>query len=602
MDAATEPEPAPERRAADLPQADTALVRTAVHLETTSRVGQQLTTLVDPEDLLGQVVVMIQGGFGYRFVGAWRITEKGDCAVLSAAAGQAGDVPGLRLPLDSSRAVTEVCRTGNEHESAGNAGDPQSFAVLILPLRLGDKVLGALELRSDRAEMFTRDERLVLQMLAGQIAIAVRNAQLYEREQTRRHLAESLEEIGRELSSSLDLEELPGRILERLATVVPYERCSVMLQDGPALRIAAQRGFPDEGRAKDIRIEILPDDIYLQLVDTRRPLWLDDVTQVPGWRLVEWLAVNRSWLGAPLIVKDRVIGMISVTRREAAAFTADDALLASAFASQAAIALENARLYGELNRAYATLEQLDKTKSRFIEIAGHELRTPLTVIKGYTQVLQTLPVFQGDEQARTLLDGTLSGVGRLYEIVNSMLDVSKIDSRTLQVHFEPIWIGAIVMRVCANFAAAMRERNLTLITWGLEDLPRVEADGDLLLKLFSHLIVNAIKYTPDEGSITVTGAVVDDNAVEIAVIDTGIGIDAAHQELIFERFYQTGEVSVHSSGKTKFKGGGPGLGLAIARGIAQAHGGRIWVESEGHDEARCPGSRFHVRLPLRQEA
>lgn len=600
MDAATEPESAPERRAADLPQADTTLVRTAVHLETTSRVGQQLTTLVDPEDLLGQVVVMIQGGFGYRFVGAWRVTEKGDCAVLSAAAGQAGDAPGLRLPLDSGRAVTEVCRTGNEHESAGHAADPQACAELILPLRLGDKVMGALELRSDRAEVFTRDERLVLQMLAGQIAIAVRNAQLYEREQTRRHLAESLEEIGRELSSSLDLEELPGRILERLATVVPYERCSVMLQDGPALRIAAQRGFPDEGRAKDIRIEILPDDIYLQLVDTRRPLWLDDVTQVPGWRLVEWLAVNRSWLGAPLIVKDRVIGMISVTRREAAAFTADDALLASAFASQAAIALENARLYGELNRAYATLEQLDKTKSRFIEIAGHELRTPLTVIKGYTQVLQTLPVFQGDEQARTLLDGTLSGVSRLYEIVNSMLDVSKIDSRTLQVHFEPIWIGAIVMQVCANFAAAMRERNLTLITWGLEDLPRVEADGDLLLKLFSHLIVNAIKYTPDEGSITVTGTVVDENAVEIVVIDTGIGIDAAHQELIFERFYQTGEVSVHSSGKTKFKGGGPGLGLAIARGVVQAHGGRIWVESEGHDETRCPGSRFHVRLPLRQ--
>jgi signal transduction histidine kinase len=128
-----------------------------------------------------------------------------------------------------------------------------------------------------------------------------------------------------------------------------------------------------------------------------------------------------------------------------------------------------------------------------------------------------------------------------------------------------------------------------------------------LNKLFSNLLYNAIKYTPDGGCITVSGqywpADNHDPAasfVEIMVSDTGIGVDPKVQELIFTKFYQTGPVSFHSSGKTKFKGGGAGLGLSIARGIVEAHGGRIWVESEGHDEQACPGSKFHVVLPIKQ--
>jgi signal transduction histidine kinase len=120
-------------------------------------------------------------------------------------------------------------------------------------------------------------------------------------------------------------------------------------------------------------------------------------------------------------------------------------------------------------------------------------------------------------------------------------------------------------------------------------------------------VVNAIKYTPDGGSISILGRQLEVNpadlprgGVEVVISDTGIGIDPRYQELIFAKFYQTGELSLHSSGKTKFKGGGPGLGLAIAKGIVEAHQGKIWVESPGYDEATCPGSQFHVILPLKQ--
>jgi signal transduction histidine kinase len=159
------------------------------------------------------------------------------------------------------------------------------------------------------------------------------------------------------------------------------------------------------------------------------------------------------------------------------------------------------------------------------------------------------------------------------------------------------------MKVQKTFKAALEERHLTLESKGLQDLPTIDADPDLLFKLFYHLIMNAIKYTPDGGWITIQGTMLEGKPgvqeVEIIVSDTGVGIDPEFQELVFEKFFQTGEVHFHSSGKTKFKGGGPGLGLAIAQGIVQAHKGRIWVESPGHDEERCPGSRFYVRLPVK---
>jgi signal transduction histidine kinase len=146
------------------------------------------------------------------------------------------------------------------------------------------------------------------------------------------------------------------------------------------------------------------------------------------------------------------------------------------------------------------------------------------------------------------------------------------------------------------------ERQLAIDIGDLSGLPRIQADPALLLKVFQNVIVNAIKYTPDGGRVTISGRKLLDeklgDCVEVQVRDTGIGIDPDYLELIFEKFYQTGKTALHSTGKTTFKGGGPGLGLSIARGVIQAHGGRIWAESKGHDEAACPGSCFHILLPV----
>ena len=159
----------------------------------------------------------------------------------------------------------------------------------------------------------------------------------------------------------------------------------------------------------------------------------------------------------------------------------------------------------------------------------------------------------------------------------------------------------MIEKVRNVFQSALEERKISLTTSGVADLPVLCGDNDLLYKVFYHVIGNAIKYTPDGGQITIRGRKIEGSTpgeIEIAVRDTGIGIDPENQELVFEKFYQTGEVLLHSSGKTKFKGGGPGLGLAIARGIVNAHRGRIWLESPGHDEEAYPGTTVFVRLPV----
>ena len=254
----------------------------------------------------------------------------------------------------------------------------------------------------------------------------------------------------------------------------------------------------------------------------------------------------------------------------------------------------------ELEQTNRILEQMDEAKTRFIHVAAHELRTPLTLVQGYAQMIQVKA--NGSEALTKYSEGILDGARRMIEIFDNMLDVSRIDTNQLDILLADTELIPLIEKVREVFNPSIKERRLSLTTAGLETLPSICADKDFLYKVFYHVIGNAVKYTPDGGRVSVRGRVVDEAApgeVEIMVADTGIGIAPENQELVFEKFYQTGEVLLHSSGKTKFKGGGPGLGLAIARGITKAHRGRIWLESPGHDEATNPGTTVFIRLPIK---
>jgi signal transduction histidine kinase len=202
-----------------------------------------------------------------------------------------------------------------------------------------------------------------------------------------------------------------------------------------------------------------------------------------------------------------------------------------------------------------------------------------------------------------MLKGISKGTKRLHEIMDSMFDIAQIDTRTLQLHLTPVDTSMLIKEVGGTLEKSFKERKQTLKI-DIPPLPLVKADPNLLKKLFQHLLTNAIKFTPNEGKVTVKAKTVLHNtdlpngAVQITVSDTGVGVDPDSREIIFSKFYQPGELTKHSTSKTRFKGSGSGLGLALSKGIVEAHGGHIWVESAGYDEVSFPGSQFHVMLPL----
>ncbi len=254
----------------------------------------------------------------------------------------------------------------------------------------------------------------------------------------------------------------------------------------------------------------------------------------------------------------------------------------------------------QLNQAQQALERLDRTKSNFIAVAAHELKTPLTLIEGYAAMLREYcERNQLPGNALVLMDGIQNGASRLHTIIDDMIDVSLIDTSLMELNFQPVWLNRLFDVLVKELASSIAERRQTL-----EILPfpgwdeMTFADPERLLQVFRNLVSNAIKYTPDGGTVHVNGRKLP-GFMEITIRDTGIGIAPEDLPIIFEKFSRLGNISLHSSGKTKFKGGGPGLGLRIAKGIVEAHGGAIWVESPGYDEKNCPGSTFHILLPLR---
>jgi signal transduction histidine kinase len=257
----------------------------------------------------------------------------------------------------------------------------------------------------------------------------------------------------------------------------------------------------------------------------------------------------------------------------------------------------------ELQKKNELLEKMDRTKANFIQISAHELRTPLTLVVGYTQMLEHMA--KGNPEILKLTRGILEGSDRMSETVNNMLDVSRIDSNTLYLRKSEMQLAPVVQKVQKVFGPDLKERNIHLTLNGLSGLPKLKGDPEMLQKAFYQVIMNSIKFTPDGGSVMVDGQYkngVEAPHLQVTIRDSGIGIDKEELPNIFNKFSQTGDVMLHSSGKTKFKGGGLGMGLVIARGIIEAHGGRIWAESEGHDEKNFPGSTFFISLPVEKEA
>ncbi|WP_420644114.1 sensor histidine kinase [Candidatus Leptofilum sp.] len=283
----------------------------------------------------------------------------------------------------------------------------------------------------------------------------------------------------------------------------------------------------------------------------------------------------------------------------------DDVLIYAIIeATQLASDMQRSELLNHMTQLRNQQEKFKESKTKFIAVAAHELKTPLTILEGYTNILKAET--QNDPRLHIYLDGLGNGFRRMHEIIGDMLDVSLLDLRTVELKHQEINLEKTVLLVADSVDRYYATRRVDLKIMPFEFDSSTFGDPEKLKKALTKILMNGLKYTPDGGEVVVTGSLVRQDEVtdelagfvDIQVMDTGIGIDPENLESIFEKFGSIADASLHSSSKTKFKGGGPGLGLPIARGIVEAHSGRVWAESPGCDEESCPGSTFHIELPI----
>ncbi len=435
----------------------------------------------------------------------------------------------------------------------------------------------------------------------------------------------ALRNYSQSVSNILHIERLARVAIETIADALDVDR-------GGLLHITARddggadvRVIPGLGDNSAMNVAFAPDSPVLQaLQDTQRPLTQYDIDMLPEFRSMD--PEERQWQWAldvevyvPIHAKRTLIGALTLgAKRTGEPYHAQDLDVLNTLAGQTAVALENARLFDDQRRlnqevsqlneelitANMRLEKLDKAKTDFLNITSHELRTPLTQVRGYADILGEMVEDGEFNQPKMLnISNRISrAADRLDSIYSAMFDVSAIGVDALQLRMEPVKPVQFVTQAVEKWQAALDQRQQSLVVFGIAELPYLDGDLARLVQAFSNLVNNAIKFTPDGGRIEVWGRLVQgpEPVIEIVIADSGVGIDPGDHDMIFEKFYRASSIDLHSTGDTKFMGGGPGLGLPIAKGVIEGHGGRIWVESEGYDEEACPGSRFHVLLPLRR--
>lgn len=441
---------------------------------------------------------------------------------------------------------------------------------------------------------------------------------------------EAVRRYSQRVNVVIDLAELADVASDTINELLGTRRSLLILTTKGDEGITLQPAGTDLPEGLTVESIALDSPIYQTIIENRRPLLQYDIdydkrfVNVPEAERQYFSRLNMD-IYAPIVNDGALLGLLALgPKLNDDPFRNKEIELLEALANQTVVALENARLVTdlrELNERMSVLnedltttnerlEKIDAVKSDFLVIASHELRTPLTQIQGYTDLLAEMAqrnMLDPDETTE-ITTSLAKASRRMTEVIGSMLDVTQIDVESMDLNFVETTLSNILKLAIEPYGEAIQQRQQTLVARGLRNLPPIYGDYKRLVQAFQNVITNAIKYTPDGGKIEVLGQIWErDDAgepvnVRVTISDNGIGVDPANHDLIFEKFYRVGPVGLHSTGETKFKGAGPGLGLPIARGIIERHGGRIWVESEAHDEDSYPGATFHIMLPIKPPA
>jgi len=395
-------------------------------------------------------------------------------------------------------------------------------------------------------------------------------------------ILETANRCARALGSSLELDEAFGAFIRELRGLVPFERTAIVLVEGDTATTMATAGrgagevFPP-GNSDPIQGSLLERVLDGKVVVRGD---LSDRDYPADERL---LALGlRSELVTPLQLGARTIGMLSVSRERVDAFSEDEAELIALLGRLVATAVQNIRAYEAERRRVEELAQLSQLRADFVSLVSHELRSPMAAVIGAARTLQDRWRMLTAEQRESFLALIGDETARLAELVGDVLDTSRIEAGTFSYRFEEVDLGRVVAEAIET--AVLAQQEVPVVASGHGTLPAIRGDRTRLRQVLGNLIENAVKYSPEGGEVRVSAAAAN-GEVRIAVRDAGPGIPRDHQARIFEKF---GRVDVPGASKP-----GTGLGLFIARSIAEAHGGTLGVESQPG-----VGTTFRLELPL----
>jgi signal transduction histidine kinase len=469
---------------------------------------------------------------------------------------------------------------------------------LAVPLRLQEELIGALTARRAEARPFAPAQIKLLETFADQAVIALENVRLLQELQQRtRELVRSvgelkaLGEVGQAVSSTLDLETVLTRIVSHAVQLSGTDGGAIYEYDEPSEEFLLRATDHMEEELIDALTANPPrlgDGVVGRAALSREPIQIADIEDsrayAPRMRALLARFGFRASLAVPLLSEDRIIGGLVVRRKSAGEFPPEVIELLKTFATQSALAIQNARLFREIEDKSRQIEAANRHKSEFLANMSHELRTPLNAIIGFSEVLLDPAMPVTDEERVQFITDVLSSGKHLLGLINEILDLAKVEAGKMELQIEPALLQDVIEAVANTMRPLAVKKFIDLRTECDERLDLIPMDGARIKQVILNLVGNAVKFTPDMGKVWIR-ANAENGEVQIEVSDTGPGIPPEDQERIFLEFQQVGREAA--------KPQGTGLGLALAKKFVEMHGGKIWVASEVGK-----GSTFTFTLPL----